>query len=141
MISNPLSAPAVDDRRRLAAVAVMALLLALWMDLSPLHRFHDSDSLVPVLMSLQRWTPFYWEQNRFGSLVPLLAIPVHGPFHNLLVQVGLRLLAVVLSFFLLARTVVRRPYWPAVGALTLALYVAGKGLYAHCFLQMQPYPQ
>ena len=53
----------------------------------------------------------------------------------------MRLLTVVLSFFLLARTVVRRPYWPAVGAATLALYVAGKGLYAHCFLHMQPYPQ
>jgi len=119
----------------------MALLLALWMDLSPLHRFHDSDSLVPVLMSLQRWTPFYWEQNRFGSLLPLLAMPWRGPFHNLLAQVALRLLAVVLSFFLLARTVVPRSYWPAVGAATLALYVAGKGLYAHCFLQMQPYPQ
>ena len=141
MISSPLSARAVDGRRRLAAVCVVAPLLALWMDLSPLHRFHDSDSLVPVLMSLQRWTPYYWEQNRFGSLVPLLAIPVHGPFHNLLTQVGLRLLAVVLSFFLLARTVVPRPYWPAVGAATLALYIAGKGLYAHCFLQMQPYPQ
>jgi len=141
VISNPLSAPAVDERRRLAAVGVVSLLLAVWMVLSPLHRFHDSDSLVPVLMSLQRWTPFYWEQNRFGSLLPLLAIPVHGPFHNLLTQAGLRLLTVVLSFFLLARTVVRRPYWPAVGAATLALYVAGKGLFAHCFLQMQPYPQ
>lgn len=141
MISNPLSAPLVDDRRRLAAVGVVAPLLAVWMDLSPLHRFHDSDSLVPVLMSLERWTPFYWEQNRFGSLLPLLALPIHGPFHNLLAQVGLRLLAVVLSCFLLARTVVRRPCWPAVGAATLALYVAGKGLYAHCFLQMQPYPQ
>jgi hypothetical protein len=131
----------VNERRRLAVVGLVSLLLALWMDLSPLHRFHDSDSLVPVLMSLQRWTPFYWEQNRFGSLLPLLAIPVHGPYHNLLVQVGLRLLAVVLSFFLLARLVVPRAYWPAVGAATFALYVAGKGQYAHCFLQMQPYPQ
>jgi hypothetical protein len=111
------------------------------MDLSPLHRFHDSDSLVPVLMSLQRWTPFYWEQNRFGMLVPLLALPVRGPFHNLLVQVALRLFAVVLSFFLVARLAVPRPYWPAVGAATLFLYIAGKGLFAHCFSQMQPYPQ
>jgi len=141
VIPNSPFAPAVAERRRLVAVGVVALLIALWMDLSPLHRFHDSDSLVPVLMSLQRWTPFYWEQNRFGSLLPLLAMPVRGPFHNLLTQVGLRLLAVVLSFFLLARTVVPRSYWPAVGATTLALYIAGKGLFAHCFLQMQPYPQ
>jgi hypothetical protein len=134
------------NRRRLAAgvvaaVAAVSAVLAVWMDLSPIHRFHDSDSLVPVLMSLQRWTPFYWEQNRFGMLVPLLALPVRGPFHNLLVQVALRLFAVVLSFFLVARAAVPRPYWPAVGAATLFLFVAGKGLFAHCFLQMQPYPQ
>jgi hypothetical protein len=129
------------ERAQLVAVLVLTAVLAVWMDLSPIHGFHDSDSLVPVLMSLQRWTPFYWEQNRFGQLVPLLAVPVRGPYDNLLVQVALRLAAVVLSFFLLARTVVPRPYWPAVGAATLALYVGGKGLFDHCFIQMQPYAQ
>jgi hypothetical protein len=129
------------DRVGLAAVLAVSLVLGLWMDLSPLHAHHDSDSLVPVLMSLVRWTPFYWEQNRFGSLIPLLALPVKGPFHNLLVQVALRLTAVVLSFFLLARAVVPRPYWPAVGAAAFALFVAGKGLWAQAFIQMQPYPQ
>jgi hypothetical protein len=132
--------PARADRSLLVVVAVSCV-LGVWMDLSPLHAHHDSDSLVPVLMSLVRWTPFYWEQNRFGSLVPLLALPVQGPFHNLLVQVALRLTAVVLSFFLLARAVVARPYWPAVGAAALALFVAGKGLWAQAFIQMQPYPQ
>lgn len=125
----------------IAIIAAVSAVLAVWMDLSPIHRFHDSDSLVPVLMSLQRWTPFYWEQNRFGMLVPLLALPVQGPFHNLMVQVALRLFAVVVAFFLVARAVVPRPYWPAAGAATLLLFVAGKGLFAHCFLQMQPYPQ
>lgn len=129
------------ERLRLLAVLALTAALAVWMDLSPLHRFHDSDSLVPVLMSLQRWTPFYWEQNRYGMLVPLLAVPVRGPYHNLLLQVALRLFAVVLSFFLVARAAVPRPYWPAVGAATLGLYVAGRGLFAHCFLEMQPYPQ
>jgi hypothetical protein len=141
--------PLADDRRRpapapaavIAVVAAVSAVLAIWMDLSPIHRFHDSDSLVPVLMSLQRWTPFYWEQNRFGMLVPLLALAVRGPYHNLLAQVALRLFAVVLSFFLVARAAVPRPYWPAVGAATLFLFIAGKGLFAHCFLQMQPYPQ
>lgn len=137
---GPDSAPAARPDPLLWILALAAV-LALWMDLSPLHRFHDSDSLVPVLMSLDRWEPFYWEQNRFGMLVPLLALAVREPFHNLLFQVALRLAAVVLSFFLLARTVVPRPYWPAVGAATLALYVGGKGLWSHCFIQMQPYPQ
>jgi hypothetical protein len=125
----------------MAAVLGLAAVLAVWMDLSPVHRFHNSDSLIPVLMSLDRWTPFYWEQNRFGMLVPLLALPFQDPFTNLLVQVALRLFALVLSFFLLARTVVRRPWWPAVGALTLGLFLAGKDLPQHNFQQMQPYFQ
>lgn len=119
----------------------VAALLAAWIDLSPIHRFHNADSLIPVLMSLDRWTPFYWEQNRFGMLLPLLVLPFRDPFVNLLVQVGLRLLALVLAFFLLARTVVPRPWWPAAGALTLALFVTGKDLAQHNFQQMQPYFQ
>lgn len=129
------------ERAWLATVLAVAAVLAVWADLSPLHRFHNSDSLVPILVSLDRWTPFYWEQNRFGMLVPLLALPVRDPFANLLVQVGLRLLALFLSFFLLARTVVPRPWWPAVGALTLGLFLVGKDLAQQNFQQMQPYFQ
>jgi hypothetical protein len=123
------------------AVLALAAVLALWIDLSPIHRFHNSDSLIPVLMSLDRWAPFYWEQNRFGMLLPLVALPFQDPFINLLAQVALRLLALVLSFFLLARTVVSRPWWPAVGALTFGLFVLGKDLPQQGFLQMQPYFQ
>lgn len=122
-------------------MAAVVVALSVWMDLSPLHRYHTSDSLIPVFAGLYRWTPFFWEQNRFGSLIPLLSLPIDSPLANLLFQVGLRLFAVVASFFLLARTVVPRPYWPAVGALTLALWLAGKEIRAHAFLQMQPYGQ
>jgi hypothetical protein len=129
------------NSRSLAAVVALSALLAVWIDLSPIHRFHNSDSLIPVLMSLDRWTPFYWEQNRFGMLVPLLALPFRDPFTNLLVQVALRLFALVLSFFLLARAAVPRPWWPAVGALTFGLFVLGKDLQQQSFQQMQPYFQ
>jgi hypothetical protein len=111
------------------------------MDLSPIHAYHTSDSLIPVLSGLYRWTPFFWEQNRYGSLIPLLSLPIDSPFHNLLFQVALRLLAVAAAFFLMARMVVPGRYWPAVGALTLALWVAGKGMEDHAFQQMQPYGQ
>jgi hypothetical protein len=123
------------------AAAFTAAAVAVWMDLSPIHRYHTSDSLVPVLSSLYKWTPFFWQQNRYGSLLPLLALPVEAPFWNLLLQVGLRLFAITASFFLLARTVVPRPYWPAVGALTLALWLGAKEIPDHAFLQMQPYGQ
>ena len=55
----------------LGALGAAALLL----DLSGFHALEHGDSIVPVLVSLQRWTPFYWDQERFGMLVPLLARP------------------------------------------------------------------
>ena len=123
------------------AAAGAALVVAVWMDLSPLHGYHRADSFIPVFEGLYRWTPFFWEQNRFGQLIPLLSLPIGSPFANLLFQVGLRLLAVAASFFLLARTVVPRPYWTAVGALTLALWIGCREIEAHAFMQMQPYGQ
>ncbi len=123
------------------AAALASVVCAVWMDLTSIHALHTSDSLVPILCGLYRWTPFYWEQNRFGSLLPLLSLPIHSPFHNLLFQTALRLLAVAASFFLLARVVIPRRYWVAVGALTLALWAGGKGISEHAFLQMQPYGQ
>lgn len=124
-----------------AASGFAAAVLAVWMDLSPLHAHHTADSFIPVLSGLYLWEPFFWKQNRFGSLVPLLSLGIDAPFFNLLFQVGLRLFAVAASFFLLARTVVPRLYWPAVGALTLALWIGAKDLKAHAFVQMQPYGQ
>lgn len=122
-------------------VSVIPLALAVWIDLSPLHAYHRADSFIPVFSALYRWTPFFWEQNRFGQLIPLLSLWIGSPFANLLFQVGLRLFAVAASFFLLARTVVPRPYWPAVGALTLALWIGFKAIEEHAFMQMQPYGQ
>ncbi len=124
-----------------AGVLLLAALLAVWMDLSPVHRHHNADSFVPILASLYHWTPFYWAQNRFGMLVPLLALPVEHPFGNLLVQVALRIFAVLLAFFLLARAAVPRAYWPAVGALALVLFLGGKDLAEQSFMYMQPYGQ
>jgi hypothetical protein len=118
----------------------LAPLLGAWMALSPVHEYQDADSIVPVLVSLWRWTFFYWEQNRFGMLLPLLAIPVSDPFANLLLQMALRFTAIVLAFFLIARLAVPLPCWPAVGAAGLALLLAAADLPFHAFVQMQPYP-
>jgi hypothetical protein len=60
--------------------------LAGWLDFSRLQEQHHADSLVPVLAGLTAWTPFFWGQDRFGMLIPLLALPVREPFAHLLVQ-------------------------------------------------------
>ena len=76
---------------------------AIVLDFGILHHFHDADSLVPVLISLYRWTPFYWEQDRYGMLVALLATPFDHPFTNLLVQNGITIWAGLICFPLATR--------------------------------------
>ncbi|HJX26779.1 MAG TPA: hypothetical protein VJ885_02615, partial [Thermoanaerobaculia bacterium] len=130
-----------EDRWWLAAVAVLAATLGLWIDLTPIHRHHNADSIVQILASLVHWTPFFWEQNRFGQLVPLLALPIENPWHNLLFQVWLRLLALAASFFLLARVAVPRPWWPAVGGAALGCFLLAKSPAHQTYLLAQPYFQ
>jgi hypothetical protein len=90
---------------------------ALWIDLGTLHRLQHGDSLLPVLVSLQRWTPFFWEQDRYGMLIPWLVQPVRHPFWNLLAQGFLNVFCGLAAFFLLARYLLRDPAWPLVGCL------------------------
>jgi hypothetical protein len=102
----------------LGAAAVAALCI----DFGAFHRLHNSDSIVPVLMSLWRWTPYYWEQDRFGMLVPLLAIPFRNPLSNLLAQSAINAFCGLATFFLCARYVVRKA-WFVTGALAASLFL------------------
>jgi hypothetical protein len=93
--------------------------LAAWMDLGSLHAYQHADSLLPVLVSLQRWTPFFWGQDRFGMLVPLLALPVRDPLANLLAQGWMMISAALLAPFVVARFITgRSDEWTTIGALT-----------------------
>jgi hypothetical protein len=102
---------------------VLCGLAALWVSGSDYHVGNTSDSIVPVLSSLYRWTPFYWECNRIGMLVPLVAMPFKNPMTNLLVQGWLVLFAGFATFFLTARWVLRQPSWPLVGGLAAGMFV------------------
>ncbi|MEZ5296199.1 MAG: hypothetical protein R2697_08000 [Ilumatobacteraceae bacterium] len=46
----------------------------------------NADALLPSLMSTQRWTVFYWGQDRLANVVPLLTMPVRDPIWNFEVQ-------------------------------------------------------
>jgi len=102
----------------LAAAAAAALCI----DFGAFHRLHNSDSIVPVLMSLWRWTPYYWEQDRYGMLVPLLTIPFKNPLSNLLAQSAINAFCGLAAFFLCARYVVRRA-WLVTGTLAASLFL------------------
>jgi hypothetical protein len=73
----------------------LALLLAasIRLTFSELQFYHDADSILPALISTVKWTWFYWGQNRLGTLLPLLAAPIHNEFSNLMFQSWLTILA------------------------------------------------
>jgi hypothetical protein len=48
------------------------------------------------LISIERWTPYYWADNRFGMLLPLLASPITSYVPNLLFQTQLSVVATLL---------------------------------------------
>ena len=91
---------------------------ALCMSLSQLQHYQTADAVVPVLASLQHWTPFFWETNRYGMLVPLLAWPFRNPMANLIVQTALTIFAGLAASFLLVRYLFGRTrHWLLAAAL------------------------
>jgi hypothetical protein len=86
---------------------------AVWIDLTDIHRHLSSDSIIFVLASLYEWTPFFWEQDRIGLLVPLLVSWVRNPFANLLVQNWVMIFAGLAAPLVLARLVFPHRLAPA----------------------------
>lgn len=103
---------------------VLCAAVAVGIDLGTLHRCQYADSLLPALISLQRWTPFFWEQDRIGMLVPLLAVPFKHPLVNLLVQDAVNVFAGLAGLILLARYMLRDVTYAVVGLLSAAAFVA-----------------
>jgi hypothetical protein len=116
-----------QEGRRLPALwpyLLVCAAAALWIDLGSLHRSQHSDSLLPALISLYRWMPFYWDLDRIGMLGPLIARPVKHPLFNLLLQDGLYLFCGLSSLFLLPRYLLRNATFPIAGMLSVAAFVA-----------------
>ena len=105
-------------------VSVLAAGVAAWMGLGTLHDFQHADSLLTVLISTQRWTPFFWGQDRFGMLVPLVTMPIRHPLANLLVQGWIMSVAALFAPFVVARFLTGRAGpWVAIGGCTNALFL------------------
>src|SRR5688572_28210505 len=71
------------DRALLLGCLVAVAALA---NFGELQGRQNADGLVPVLVSLQKGTPYWWNENRYGMLVPLLALPFDHPLTNKMVQ-------------------------------------------------------
>ncbi len=97
--------------------AILAL-TSLWISFGHFQSGQHADTLVQVLISVQRWTPFYWEADRYGMLVPLLAMPFRNPLTNMMVQSALTMFACFVAGFLLIRYFFgNSPIWFVAAAL------------------------
>lgn len=90
---------------------------------SGFHAFQTADSLIPVMVSLYGWEPFYWGQDRLGMLLPALAAPARHPFHNLLAQTGLSVAGVLGGIAVLACYLHRGPGASVVAAGGVAYFL------------------
>src|SRR5262245_16351545 len=130
----------VPFRKPLPRYLLLCAVAALWIDFSRIHLGQTSDSLIPVLVSLQQWTPFYWEQSRFGMLTPLLAIPFDHPLANLLVQDGVMIFAGLAAIGLLTRFFIRSRIWFTVACGSSAVFLLCLAEPLRCdYLIAQPY--
>jgi hypothetical protein len=110
--------------KRLIVLSCMTGTVAAWMSGSALHEYENADSLVLSLVSLLRWTPFYWEQDRYGMLIPLLAMPIRHPLGNLVFQGWLSTIAALLAPYLAVRYLAGDDAdWIGAGSLSNALLV------------------
>lgn len=120
LASNGLRA-AKGIRRPGAFPAVLAIILAataVWVSAGRFQHGQHADSIVNILMSLQRWTPYYWEADRYGMVVPLLTSPIHHPLTNLLVESAITIfIALSASFLLIKYFLDDSPIWLAAAAL------------------------
>src|SRR5258708_27854762 len=97
---------------------------AAWIDLGELHAEQHPDALIQILGSLQAWKPFFWEQDRYGALVPLLAAPVRSPLANLLVPNFVTVFGTLLTPFLVARYLFRDALYPVVAGAAVPPFLA-----------------
>jgi hypothetical protein len=110
--------PRRAEKYVLYAVAALIVLTGSWISLGKFQQNQNADSIVPVLVSLQHWKPFYWETNRYGMLVPLLAIPFRHPLVNLIFQSILGTCAgLACSFLLVAYFFEASIFWLTAAAL------------------------
>ena len=125
--------------RRAAPLAALLAAAALC-TLGGLHALGHADAIVPVLVSLRRFTPFYWEQERYGMLVPLLARPVSDPLANLLLQRFLTALAGLGAVALVARHALGGREARLAGVFAAGLLLAAApGPWLFEYLVDQPY--
>ncbi len=91
--------------------------------LGRIHEAVNSDYLMSVLNSRMQWTFHYWEQDRFGMLSSLLALPLRGWLADLLFQRALYVGAGFAAFVLVARYLGQNRSWLVQGLAAAASFL------------------
>ena len=131
--------PPVKKAALLVTLLAWTYLLALlW--LGPFRDLDTSDVIIPIFCSVERWTPFFYGQNRFGMLWPGLCSWLKDPLANLYLQQLLTSLCALAPFWLLPRAFNAPRPWVWTQAMCLAFLATCK-LHVWWMLQttMQPY--
>jgi hypothetical protein len=84
-------------------------LAAVWLAFSGIHQSHNADSIMFTLISIYKLSPFYWQQDRIGMLVPGIASICPDPIFNLVLQTGLMTFAGLCLPLLLAELIYPHP--------------------------------
>ena len=102
----------------------------------------NADDLLPTIMSLQKITLYFWEQNRFGNLLPALTAWIADPTQNAWAQIVLRVAAgMVAPLFFTAMIFPRASdaWRAALAADGLLLWAGDPALLREIFLVASPY--
>src|SRR5580692_11357139 len=98
--------------------------VAVWVDFGHIHQRHHSDTLVFTLASQYALTPYFWEQDRVGLLIPALTSWCPDLFSALLLQTGLTIFLGLAAPLLLAEVVCSRPASRVAATLANAIMLA-----------------
>eukprot|EP01037_Dinobryon_pediforme_P001937 gene1937-1969_t len=119
---------------------LLGLLLLLILTFVPLQQ--NADGLLLTIMSLQKLTLFFWEQDRFANLGPLLTAGITDPTANAYAQLGLRIVCGLLAPLFFTAQIFRSPsdIWRATTLASLLLAIGGGRWLTHeFFIEASPY--
>jgi hypothetical protein len=131
---------ALDSIGPLPIVAVFLLCVLVLARFVPLQQ--NADGILPTIISLQKLTVYFWAQDRFGNLAPLLAAWILSPIRNLYAQVYFRLIAGLVAPLFFSALAFRRPAdaWRATLLSDALLLVVGStGVIHELFVEANPY--
>ena len=106
-------------RTRFMVYAVSGTSAALILLFNGFTRYQTSDSMMPTVVSVLHWTPFFWRQNYYGMFWPWITQLIHNPLVNLAVNNGVCFVSSIASYLTLGWFLFRS--WGAVASGAVAV--------------------